>query len=36
MVPEQEQIAMVVGVASSEMSEADFSPWVERSISPLA
>jgi hypothetical protein len=35
MAPEQEQVAMVLGVASSEISEAEFAAWVERRIAPL-
>jgi death-on-curing protein len=33
--PEPEQIAMVLAVASSELSEADWTTWVESHIAPL-
>jgi len=34
-VDEAEQIEIVLRVASSEMSEAEFTGWVERSIGPV-
>lgn len=33
--PEADQIDVVLRVASSEITEADFAAWVERSIAPL-
>jgi prophage maintenance system killer protein len=35
-VPQEEQIAMVLKAASSEITEVEWSAWVERSVAPFA